>query len=275
MKISPVSFCGNKKCTKKEGDILYFNNYCKQRNNVSHDEFCSSKKSTPKKRRHLRPAIRNTMIALAVAGSVLLPVKIMTDKDVIEVPVRYYGDDSEYFLSQVADEYDFDLDLIKDYNGIKDSDDLADMKKILIPQKFDYLEEEKDELWDKLYTKNLSDEEREDAINKIHQYEDKQNAQQNVARVYTDGQFVYFKINLGVDSEGRQIDAIYCEDFKDLFDIKDGAIRTYNKVDSTWHPSDDPDKPKGEFYYSDFFENGRTIKVRPKDIDRKNISENY
>lgn len=178
----------------------------------------------------------------------------------VTVPV-----DSSTSLVELADLYDSDIDAILNYNNLASSEDLALAGEIVIPSAFDYLQEEIDKLQDKLYNKDLSEQERADIEAKLAAYQEKQELQQSIATSYTDGKYVYYTINELPDGNS----SINVETFKDIFDIKDGALRKYNDLDYVW--ARDEDAPPEDRGYRDYtgerLHVGQTVKVRPGDIE--------
>lgn len=143
------------------------------------------------------------------------------------------------------------------------------MGSISVPVSYDYLQDMIDELQDKLYDKNLSDEEREQIEEQLAKYKDKQALQKSIAAVYTDGKYVYYTItdipeNINPSGTGR----INVETFKDIFDIEDGALKKYNDIDFVW--AYDEDSAEYEKGYRDYtvgtLRIGDTVKVRMNNI---------
>lgn len=140
-----------------------------------------------------------------------------------------------------------------------------DKKRVSIPARFDYLED--------LIEQERSEARRLDNEDKIAQkyryiqkLMEKQNYQQEIATVYTDGKSVYFKIL--PDDENSMISV---EDFKKIFDIKDGALSQYegNGISGDWS--------LGEYQEggNQFLTSGTVLTVSIDDIDVKNINLNY
>ena len=189
-------------------------------------------------------------------------------KDVAKVPF----DGTPYSLTEIAEQYGCDEDIIRQYNGIKNDEDLNSLPEILVPTKYNYIDDEIEKLQESLYSSKLSAEERNGIEDKISALKDKQAMQQQVAKAYTDGKYIYYIINL-TDENGQPFQGgINVETFKDLFDIKDGQIKRYNDLTSVWRKDTDFEEDKGYFDYTgNIFHTGDVIKVSDKGVDTKDI----
>ncbi len=99
----------------------------------------------------------------------------------------------------------------------------------------------------------------------------KQEKQDEIATSYRDGNFVYYVIN--PSDEGNESNSINAKQFKDLFDIKDGALKKYNHLNRYYtDTAPDPDGHRGIYTY-DFhvFEEGDMIKVPISAIETDDI----
>lgn len=213
---------------------------------------------------------KNTfLITLAAAAGINLAVA-QADKvpATVTVPVS-----PESSLVELAETYDVDIDAIIDFNNISRASDLSGRSKIEIPSTYDYLQDEIDELQDKLYDDDLSKEERREIEDRISQLDAKRELQKAVATVYTDGKFVYYLIN--EESEAFS-GGINVEEFKEIFDIEDGALRAYNSLDSDWRKdSDHPDDDGYYDYTGNYFRSGETYKVRLRNVEKNDINLDY
>ena len=170
-------------------------------------------------------------------------------------------------ITEIAKLYDSDVDAILNYNKLSSEADIQNKDSIKVPSKYDYLQEEIDSLQDKLYDKKLTAVERNEIENKLAEYKEKQALQQNVATVYTDGKYVYFTISEAIKDLG--FSRINVETFKEIFDIKDKALRRHNDLDYTW--GRDPEAPPEDNGYRDYttesLQIGETVKVKKGDIE--------
>lgn len=196
------------------------------------------------------------------------PAIAQPTKDVAKVPF----DGHSYSLTDIAEQYGCDEEIIRQYNGIENNDDLRDLPVILVPTEYNYIDDEIENLQNSLYSSKLSDEERNETEEKISALKDKKAKQQQVAKVYTDGKYIYFIINL-TDENGNPVrGGINVETFKELFDIKDGQIRKYNKLDSVWRKDTDFEEDKGYYDYTgNVFYTGDVIKISDNGVDTKDI----
>ena len=206
----------------------------------------------------LKTFAAGVLAALAVTQGAQV---INQPSDVISIPV-----DSSTSLTEIAQNYDSDIDAILSYNDLAEEADISELDSIKVPSSYDYLQNEIDKLQDKLYHSNLSPEERAEIEDKIAEYKEKQQLQQSIANVYTDGKYVYYTI---IDiPEDIGYSSINVEKFKDIFDIKDGALKKYNDIDYTW--AFDEDAPPEDEGYRDYtvasLKVGDTVKVRQGDI---------
>lgn len=241
------------------------------------DTFYSSQRQTerPTSRRTGRTSARNNKKKQIVpvplktfAAGVLAALAVTQGAQVINQPSEVISIpvDNSTSLTEVAQTYDSDIDAILNYNGIANEVDLSQLDSIKVPSSYDYLQDEIDKLQNELYHSNLSSEERAEIEDKIAQYKEKQQLQQSIANVYTDGKYVYYTI---IDiPEDIGFSGINVEKFKDIFDIKDGALKKYNDIDYTW--AFDEDAPPEDEGYRDYtvasLRVGDTVKVRPGDI---------
>lgn len=210
------------------------------------------------------------LISIAATAGLNLAVAQATDRVPATVNVPLTPDSS---LVEIADTYDVDLDAILDFNKISSESDLAASSEIKIPSTFDYLQDEIDKLQNELYDDDLSKEERSEIEDRINQLDAKRELQQKIATVYTDGKYVYYLINeQSEDFSG----GINVEEFKDIFDIEDYALRRNNNLDSHWEK--DSDIPEDDGYYDytgNYFYSGETYKVRVRNVQKDDINLNY
>lgn len=163
--------------------------------------------------------------------------------------------------------------------GVTDLDKIADILevdgrtfsfseegKVTIPVKYDYLQEAIDTQRDKIFSPFASQEEAEAGYRYTEKLLEKQAYQQTIATVYKEGDYIYF--NLIFDNK----DGISVEEFKKIFDIKDGELSAIeeNEIKEDW--------TIGEYYTgndSRLLTSGMTIVIDEDGIDTKNISFDY
>lgn len=234
--------------------------------NLQQDTYTPTRKSSRQNTKQKQQIIPKQLKAFAAGVLAALAVTqgaqvVNQPSEVVSIPA-----DSLTSLTEIAQTYDSDIDAILNYNDVVDEADLSQLDEVKVPSNFDYLQDEIDSLQAKLYSGNLSPEERVQIEDKIAQYQEKQELQQSIASVYTDGKFVYYTI---VDvPEDIGFSGINVEKFKDIFDIKDGALKKYNDIEYTW--ARDPEAPPEDDGYRDYtvasLKIGDTVKVRQGDI---------
>ncbi len=179
-------------------------------------------------------------------------------------------------IEQLAEIYDTDVDFILEYNNISDENDLNGLTEIQIPSGYDYLDTEINRLQDKLYSTDISEEERAGIEEQIQALIAKQELQHYVANVYSDGEYVYYSIispseDAPEEFKDKYKHGINVETFKDLFDIEDKAIRRYNDIDYSWD-TDDPEYGYYKDYTTAWLHKGDVIKVPVSAIQTDNIN---
>ena len=130
------------------------------------------------------------------------------------------------------------------------------------------------ELIEKSKSENLSSQDKIKTSKQISALKRKKEAQDKIADVFADDNYVYFKLHLqNSDSKYAASSSIPADDFKALFDIKEGALRDNNKLDFEWN------KTKSEYevnYFEDYtntsLQDGQTYKVKKSDIMIDNIN---
>lgn len=245
---------------------------------IAQDEYIPSRPQQNSQRNRVNNKRKKSIIPIPVktfaagAATVLL-LNLGTSlaqptKDVVKVPF----DGQSYSLSEISEQYGCDEEIIRQYNGIENDDDLSSLPEILVPTEYNYIDDEIGKLQESLYSSKLSDKERSSIEEKIDALKDKKAKQQQVAKAYTDGKYIYFIVNL-TDENGEPLQSgINVEVFKDLFDIKDGQIRKYNKLDSVWKKDTDFEEDKGYYDYTgNIFYTGDVIKISDNGVDTKDI----
>ncbi len=152
-------------------------------------------------------------------------------------------------LEETAEIYDVNPEFIEEFNKLNESDDMPETIKI--PERIDLTEDKINEVREKLYKDNLSDEKKAEYILELSELEDKKAVRDEIAEVYGDEFFTYFflKENINV------------EDFKEIFGIKDGRIKANNKLDDYgWGPYD-PDMGTYKDYTKCVLHAGDIIKI--------------
>lgn len=233
-----------------------------------------TQKGAKKKNTPLKTMLKS--FTAGVAATILVntgAAQLNKPADVITVPYN-----NSVSITDIAQTYNADLNSILDYNHITEDTDLDEITELQIPTTYDYIQNEIDSLQEKLFDDKLEPEERTELEEMIQQYQAKQELQSHLATVYTDGKYVYFEIkefdeNTPEDIKTRFQYGINVETFKNIFDIKDKAIREENFLDFTW----ESDAPGGAYkdYTSNNLRPGRTIKVPVNAIKSNNISLDY
>lgn len=137
-------------------------------------------------------------------------------------------------ITEIAEAYDIDEGIIERYNGIVTEDDLAEKESLKIPSTYDYISDEIEKIQEKLYSDNLKPEKREEYEEKILALQNKLELQQQYAKTYTDGKDVFWIIKKDVN----------VEEFKEIFDVKNGALKNHNDIDFTYETDEFGDSLK-------------------------------
>lgn len=186
---------------------------------------------------------------------------------------------SSVSITEIAETYDTDINAILDINHIDETTDLNEITELIIPSDYDYLTPKIESLQQQLFSQKLSDTQRTEIEQQIDQLIEKQEYQQNIATVYTDGKYVYFEIkdfdeNTPEDIKDRFKYGINVETFKNIFDIKDKALRKNNNISYFW-TTDDPEYGGYCDYTYAMLHSGQTIKVPVNSIKTNDINFNY
>ena len=142
----------------------------------------------------------------------------------------------------------------------------SDNSTLQIFTKYDYLENIIERQRKKLYLVAEDDVKGYKQFNYVNALIEKQEYQEQIAAMYTDGQYIYF------DILPDNVDAsISVERFKRVFDIKDGALSEIPENNITY------DITIGEFYQGDNsnLTSGITLKIPKNGIEKFNIDFNY
>lgn len=204
----------------------------------------------------------------AFAAGILAAITIGKGMDMANTPAALVSIpvDPSTSIVQIADLYGTSVEAILAYNDLTMDTDLSSVNSISVPTNYDYLQNEIDQLQAQLYDKHLSASKRDEITNEIEQCRNRQALQQSIATTYTDGKYIYFTI---IDPPaGTGNNSINIETFKNIFEIKEGALRSNNHLDSTWRRDPDANpEDKGYFDYTGHrLTAGDTVKVRMDDI---------
>lgn len=263
MNISKVSFCGN-------SNYSQYDNYGKNtervrtdlRKSTGFDEYVSSSDKTSKKPSHSKKKSHNpykTLCLLYVFMKIgtMFTGGLLDPQDETTINAKAGEDINDYALV-----YDMPVEAIMDYNNLS-SPILGTNMTISMPSSFDHVGSEIDELQEDLYRRTTSAEEAIEIAQEIEELQDVQKLQSEIAKMYTDGDFVYFYITLPTDETASETQLQYnghinVETFKDIFGIKDGVIRKHNNMDYSWGSNE-----YGGYkdYTGNTLWNGQTIKV--------------
>ena len=263
MNISKVSFCGN-------SNYSQYDNYGRNtervrtdlRKSTGFDEYVSSSDKTSKKPSHSKKKSHNpykTLCLLYVFMKIgtMFTGGLLDPQDETTINAKAGEDINDYALV-----YDMPVEAIMDYNNLS-SPILGTNMTISMPSSFDHVGSEIDELQEDLYRRTTSAEEAIEIAQEIEELQDVQKLQSEIAKMYTDGDFVYFYITLPTDETASETQLQYnghinVESFKDIFGIKDGVIRKHNDMDYSWGSNE-----YGGYkdYTGNTLWNGQTIKV--------------
>lgn len=263
MNISKVSFCGN-------SNYSQYDNYGRNtervrtdlRKSTGFDEYVSSSDKTSKKPSHSKKKSHNpykTLCLLYVFMKIgtMFTGGLLDPQDETTINAKAGEDINDYALV-----YDMPVEAIMDYNNLTSSILGKDMT-ISMPSSFDHVGSEIDELQKDLYRRTTNAEEAAEIAQEIEELQDVQKLQSEIAKMYTDGDFVYFYITLPTDETASETQLQYnghinVETFKDIFGIKDGVIRKHNNMDYAWGSNE-----YGGYkdYTVNTLRNGQTIKV--------------
>lgn len=272
MNISAVSFAGNYKSSYTQS----FGRNSQRYNDTSYkDEFTHSKIISPRyphKEEHNNKSLIPIPIATAGIGAACVLMLTFGSPATAEPckTIPFNGNENSIIL--IAQENNCDLDFLLEYNNINEDTDYNTISEINVPSSYSYLQDEIDKIAEKLDSSKLSDKKRIELEEELSALQAKQNEQNQVAEVYTDGKYVFFNINISEDySNDKYKYGINVETLKKLFDIEDGAIRKHNDLDVRWESY-----ANGEGSYMDYtynwFHNGDIIKVPVSAIQVKDIN---
>ena len=167
---------------------------------------------------------------------------------------------------------------ISNFNAAGIPADVIECAKNSLPQPFSYTNDSIEALENKLNNNFVMSLKRINNENKLAALQKKKAEQDKIADMYSDGDFVYFKLHLTDDtskyiengSSGRVISA---ENFKKLFDIEDGALKDYNysKLDFEWK-KEDFDIPAYRDFTDAKLQDGAVYKVPKSSIKTDDIN---
>lgn len=141
-------------------------------------------------------------------------------------------------VTQLAEIYGSDADVIIEANDL-DGEKMTKSMKLVIPSEYTPVNDEIKELQEKLFSSKLDDKERTEIENKIYDLKNMISMQSEIAQTYSDGEFIYFKLTLPTDETATDTQAVYngainVEEFKQIFNIADGAIKDNNNIGFKW-----------------------------------------
>lgn len=215
----------------------------------------------------IEKAKKITRVVMAIIMTALSALGIKEGKDMLEYEPDICSatigfNSEEHNLSDIANNYNIDEDVIRYSNGIYSDNDLSELDSLIIPTQYDYMSDIIDSKTQALYkSKPYSPEyyslgKELDALNK------KQEEQETIADMFSDGKTVYISLKteeenpeLSKKFEGNLVSDGYIEK---LFDIKSGELHKYNTFLS-----------KDNYQYVTL---GTTVKVPVSSIDSDNIN---
>lgn len=276
MNISKISFSGSNNNRYEENRYEFNGRYAEKvssqraalRKNSGLDSFSKERKSTlnyPNKKKKTVNPYKLALLGLAFLKgiSVMHSCSVQPDKSVS------VGVDPGTSIEDIADIYGIDSDVIKAYNGLEyDITQVSDA--IVIPSDYEHpLNARIASMQEDLFNANLDPDKRAELESSLADLLAVQELQSKTAKTYTDGKFVYFLISCSENSEETGYSCgINVEKFKDIFGIKDGALRNNNNIDFDW-AIDDYGGYKD--YTSDILHDGEVVKVPVSAISLREI----
>ncbi len=184
------------------------------------------------KKRKFFDGIKTTITALAVAASIHSCNANKDNINAVEIPFDY----NNTSISEIAEIYNSDEDIIFAYNNIDEDTNLSEIEEITVPMVYSSTQNKIDDLQNKLFSDNISDKKRSSIEEEIKELKEQKEIQDAVALSYTDGKYIYYKLNPSSEETSDEVQKIYSygsinvETFKDLFNIKDGTLKKYNNL---------------------------------------------
>lgn len=276
MNINAISFKGNYRNTnnktyrntsRRNNDTRYRDEF--QHSNIISPRYPNTKNKSGKK-------LLAIPFATATLGTTVALMLTFSNPSPAEPPKNIQFNPNETSITEIAEENNCDLDFLLDYNNIGPNTDLSSISEVLVPSSFDYLQTEIERIEELLKDEKLKEAKREELEATLSAIQSKKNEQDNVAQVYTDGEFVYLSINIEENDENEKYKyGINVETLKKLFDIKDGAIRENNALEVRWESYENGEGSYKDYTYN-WFHNGDIIKVPVSAIQTKDINlSNY
>ena len=185
----------------------------------------------------IEKAKKITRIVMTVIMTALSALGLKEGKDMLEYEPEVSSavvdyDSKENNLSDIANAYNVDEDVIRYSNGIYSDEDLNDVETLTIPTQYDYLSDVIASKTQKLYKTKPYSPEYYNLSKEVNALDDKQKEQEKIADVYSDGETVYISLKsveenpeLAQKYENNLVPVDYLEK---LFDIKDGELHKYN-----------------------------------------------
>lgn len=282
MNISQISFCGSRDNNYRRSETpIYNGRYTEQasrqrealRKNSGLDTYQrTTKSSTRKGKKSQKPINPYKLILFGLAALKIGTMAYSCSNEPNKTVVINIAPGTS--IEEVADTYGCDSDVIKSFNGLTE-DTVSQARTITIPSDFEHpIEDKIEDLQADLYSDKLDVQERFELEERIQNMQEVQELQSDIAKAYTDGDYVYFQITLPQDDSATDKQSQYkygsinVEEFKDIFGIKDGAIRKNNTISYSWGA----DINGGYKDYSgDQLVNGEIIRVPASSISVKNI----
>jgi hypothetical protein len=187
----------------------------------------------------IEKAKKITRIVVTVIMTALSALGLKEGKDILEyVPdvssavVNF--DPENQNLSDVAETYNIDENVIKQTNGIYSDNDLSNAKSITIPIEYDYIDDAIDDKTQALYKAKPYSAEHDNLSKELNALKKKQKEQEELGDIYSDGETVYIFLNdeddnpeLAKKFKGNIVPVDYLEK---LFDINDDELYKYNTI---------------------------------------------
>lgn len=276
MRLNSTSFKGS----YSNYDYNFSKRNTKRNNDTSYkDEFVRAeiiKPRYPKKEEGNKKRLIAIPLATATLGTTMALLLTFGSPTAAEEPLKVSFNPEKMSIVSIAEENNCDLDFLLSYNNIEEDADLHSISEIIIPSSFDYLENRIEETQEALNSTKLSDKKREELENYLNAITAKQYEQNQVAQMYSDGEYIFITININESNEDEKYKyGINVETLKKLFDIKDGAIRENNELEVRWESYENGEGSYMDYTYN-WFHTGDIIKVPVSAIQTKDINlSNY
>ncbi len=240
------------------------------------DEIYLSEISSTKHNSNKRNKQSISFRTAAIGTTLALLITFFNANNTIKKPLYIKFNPTETSITAIAEENNCDLNFLLNYNNINSNTDLNSISEIIVPSSYDYLQTEIQKIQKLLTNAKLKESKKEELKKTLSAIQSKQKEQNEVAKAYTDGEYIYLVINIKENNENEKYKfGINIETLKKLFDIKDGAIKKNNELNTRLETYENG---KGSYidYTYNWFHTGDIIKVPVSAIQTKDINlSNY